>query len=152
MQMRSALIWLWGGLCQPEHKIHIATSLNVVGFTCQMKSKTTTAPHGSLLDEFRRTFKCEYHVVAPLRRFDGQVLKGEATDAETKAKRFLAPVERTWEDHAEQGQGRATCTVSESGMDIIMKKPCNAYCDGCLCGFHKKNIFLNMIFDHDHSR
>lgn len=67
------------------YKIHSATELIVAGFTCQMKSKTTTAPHKSLLDGFQCTLKCESHVFAPLRQFDGQTLK--VTDAETKAKR-----------------------------------------------------------------
>lgn len=97
----------------------------MVDFTCQMKSKTTAAPHKSLLDRFQCTLKCESHVFAPLRQFDGQTVKGKVTDAETKAKRLLIPVERTWEDIEKRDHGHVTCTVSRSGCGHKGERACN---------------------------
>lgn len=71
-------------------------------------------------------FSALTNVFAPLRQFDGQMLKGKVIRAETKAKRLLIPVERTREDNAKQGHGHATCTVSRSethlGVDSQVKQ------------------------------
>lgn len=71
-------------------------------------------------------FSALTNVFAPLRQFDGQMLKGKVIEAETKAKRLLIPVDRTGEDNAKQGHGRAARTVSRFethlGVDSQVKQ------------------------------
>lgn len=54
------------------------------------------------------------------------MLRCKVTDAETKAKRLLFSVERTWQDNAKQGHWHMTCTISRSethlGVDTKVKQ------------------------------
>lgn len=76
-----------------------------------------SSPTNPLLDGFQCpliTLKNVSCFFSPLKLFDGQMLRCKVTDAETKVKRLLFSVERTWQDNAKQGHWHMTCTISRS--------------------------------------
>lgn len=80
-------------------------------------------------------------VFAPLRRFDGQTLKGKITDAETKAKRLLISVERTREDNAKWGHGHVDAPSAGLGAVIGVKELVKDNAVAVCVVFTKKDLF-----------